>query len=184
MKETVHTLKKVSSVVVGQKQNSEFQIPTDIIYLQRGKKEVNEFKVAVSVYVYNVRVYISVLIPLLFLFKRSVSDMPVQFCAHMHILKFSKSWCVFWGWHYQTKMGLVSGMMLGIMFGIGLMAIWRHVMRYRSTKRIAKVCLLSFSMFFCFCFHRFPEIKFEHFERGSFACIFCHNFLDRQLMSN
>nr|GMC80382.1 synaptotagmin-5 isoform X1 [Ipomoea batatas] len=35
-------------------------------------------------------------------------------------------------------MGLVSGMMLGIMFGIGLMAIWRHVMRYRSTKRIAK----------------------------------------------
>ncbi|XP_019161057.1 PREDICTED: synaptotagmin-4-like [Ipomoea nil] len=35
-------------------------------------------------------------------------------------------------------MGLISGTLLGIMFGIGLMAIWRHVMRYRSTKRIAK----------------------------------------------
>ncbi|KAB2056231.1 hypothetical protein ERO13_A11G083000v2 [Gossypium hirsutum] len=35
-------------------------------------------------------------------------------------------------------MGLISGIFLGIIFGISLMAGWRHMMRYRSTKRIAK----------------------------------------------
>ncbi|PPD78208.1 hypothetical protein GOBAR_DD24854 [Gossypium barbadense] len=35
-------------------------------------------------------------------------------------------------------MGLISGILLGIIFGISLMAGWRHMMRYRSTKRIAK----------------------------------------------
>ncbi|KAL4363036.1 hypothetical protein GQ457_04G032250 [Hibiscus cannabinus] len=36
------------------------------------------------------------------------------------------------------KMGLISGILMGLIFGISLMAGWRHMMRYRSTKRIAK----------------------------------------------
>ncbi|PON85147.1 Calcium-dependent lipid-binding transcriptional regulator [Trema orientale] len=35
-------------------------------------------------------------------------------------------------------MGLISGILMGMMLGIGLMAGWRHMMRRRSTKRIAK----------------------------------------------
>ncbi|XWS35707.1 hypothetical protein CRYUN_Cryun20dG0019600 [Craigia yunnanensis] len=35
-------------------------------------------------------------------------------------------------------MGLISGILMGMIFGISLMAGWRHMMRYRSTKRIAK----------------------------------------------
>ncbi|XP_022757132.1 synaptotagmin-4-like [Durio zibethinus] len=35
-------------------------------------------------------------------------------------------------------MGLISGVLMGMVFGISLMAGWRHMMRYRSTKRIAK----------------------------------------------
>ncbi|KAL9385560.1 hypothetical protein Peur_022570 [Populus x canadensis] len=35
-------------------------------------------------------------------------------------------------------MGLISGIFLGIIFGIGLMAGWKHMMQYRSTKRAAK----------------------------------------------
>ncbi|KAF9687752.1 hypothetical protein SADUNF_Sadunf02G0125600 [Salix dunnii] len=35
-------------------------------------------------------------------------------------------------------MGLISGLFLGIVFGIGLMAGWKHMMQYRSTKRVAK----------------------------------------------
>ncbi|KAH9732989.1 calcium-dependent lipid-binding protein [Citrus sinensis] len=35
-------------------------------------------------------------------------------------------------------MGLISGVFMGMIFGIALMAGWRHMMRYRSTKRIAK----------------------------------------------
>ncbi|TYI67794.1 hypothetical protein E1A91_D08G043000v1 [Gossypium mustelinum] len=35
-------------------------------------------------------------------------------------------------------MGLVSGMFMGMVFGISLMAGWRHMIKYRSTKRIAK----------------------------------------------
>ncbi|MBA0610103.1 hypothetical protein Godav_010995 [Gossypium davidsonii] len=35
-------------------------------------------------------------------------------------------------------MGLVSGMFMGMVFGISLMAGWRHMMKYRSTKRITK----------------------------------------------
>lgn len=36
-------------------------------------------------------------------------------------------------------MGLISGILMGMIFGISLMAGWRHMMRYRSTKRVAKV---------------------------------------------
>uniref|UniRef100_A0A7N2R9J6 Uncharacterized protein n=1 Tax=Quercus lobata TaxID=97700 RepID=A0A7N2R9J6_QUELO len=35
-------------------------------------------------------------------------------------------------------MGLISGVFMGMLFGIALMAGWKHMMRYRSTKRIAK----------------------------------------------
>ncbi|KAJ6320480.1 hypothetical protein OIU78_015801 [Salix suchowensis] len=35
-------------------------------------------------------------------------------------------------------MGLISGIFLGIIFGIGLLAGWKHMMQYRSTKRVAK----------------------------------------------
>uniref|UniRef100_A0A1D1XKH3 Extended synaptotagmin-1 n=1 Tax=Anthurium amnicola TaxID=1678845 RepID=A0A1D1XKH3_9ARAE len=35
-------------------------------------------------------------------------------------------------------MGLISGMVMGTVVGIALVAGWRHMMRYRSTKRIAK----------------------------------------------
>ncbi|XP_021904344.1 synaptotagmin-5 [Carica papaya] len=35
-------------------------------------------------------------------------------------------------------MGLISGIFLGTVFGIALMAGWRRMMRYRSTKRVAK----------------------------------------------
>ncbi|KAK9910674.1 hypothetical protein M0R45_034628 [Rubus argutus] len=35
-------------------------------------------------------------------------------------------------------MGLISGILMGMVFGIALMAGWRHMMAYRSTKRVAK----------------------------------------------
>nr|POF12351.1 hypothetical protein CFP56_77717 [Quercus suber] len=38
----------------------------------------------------------------------------------------------------KRKMGLISGVFMGMVFGIALMAGWKHMMRYRSTKRIAK----------------------------------------------
>lgn len=37
------------------------------------------------------------------------------------------------------KMGLISGIFMGVIFGIALMAGWQHMMRHRSTKRVAKV---------------------------------------------
>lgn len=52
-------------------------------------------------------------------------------------------------------MGLVSGMVMGAIVGIALMAGWSRMMRYRSTKRVAKVCVyfiadLYFSNFFLY----------------------------------
>ncbi|XP_065864828.1 calcium-dependent lipid-binding protein [Euphorbia lathyris] len=35
-------------------------------------------------------------------------------------------------------MGLISGMFMGMIFGIAVMAGWKHMMKYRSTKRVAK----------------------------------------------
>ncbi|PSS11736.1 Synaptotagmin-4 like [Actinidia chinensis var. chinensis] len=35
-------------------------------------------------------------------------------------------------------MGLISGIFMGTIFGIALMAGWRHMMRYRGNKRVAK----------------------------------------------
>lgn len=48
-------------------------------------------------------------------------------------------------------MGLISGMVMGTIVGIALMAGWSRMMRYRSTKRVAKVCVcffLELSFFF------------------------------------
>jgi hypothetical protein len=36
-------------------------------------------------------------------------------------------------------MGLISGIFMGMLFGIALMAGWARMMKYRSSKRIAKV---------------------------------------------
>ena len=53
-------------------------------------------------------------------------------------------WCLESG-----KMGLFSGIFMGVLFGIALMAGWARMMRYRSAKRIAKVWVLSyFELFF------------------------------------
>ncbi|KAK4354062.1 hypothetical protein RND71_026256 [Anisodus tanguticus] len=35
-------------------------------------------------------------------------------------------------------MGLISGILMGMIFGVGLMAAWKHMTSYRSTKRISK----------------------------------------------
>lgn len=39
-------------------------------------------------------------------------------------------------------MGLISGIFMGMLFGIALMAGWARMMRYRSAKRIAKVWIM------------------------------------------
>lgn len=40
-------------------------------------------------------------------------------------------------------MGLISGILMGMVFGIALMAGWRQMMAYRSTKRVAKVTVMA-----------------------------------------
>ncbi|XP_071706268.1 calcium-dependent lipid-binding protein-like [Rutidosis leptorrhynchoides] len=69
-------------------------------------------------------------------------------------------------------MGLISGLMMGIMFGIGIMAGWRQMMRYRSTKRIAKA--VDIKLLGCLsrddlkkiCGDNFPEwISFPVYEQ-------------------
>lgn len=48
-----------------------------------------------------------------------------------------KKWCF-----ESVKMGLISGIFMGMLFGIALMAGWARMMRYRSAKRIAKVWIM------------------------------------------
>lgn len=36
-------------------------------------------------------------------------------------------------------MGLISGLVMGVMFGIAVMAGWQRMMIYRSKKRVTKV---------------------------------------------
>lgn len=43
-------------------------------------------------------------------------------------------------------MGLISGIFMGMVFGIALMAGWKRMMRYRSAKRIAKVWMIVSSI--------------------------------------
>lgn len=56
------------------------------------------------------------------------------------------------------KMGLFSGIFLGMVLGIALMAAWQRMMTYRSAKRIAKVwwfglfCLFRIRVFDDQCF--------------------------------
>lgn len=44
-------------------------------------------------------------------------------------------------------MGLISGIFMGMVFGIALMAGWARMMRYRSARRIAKVWIMV--LYFC-----------------------------------
>ncbi|EOX96161.1 Calcium-dependent lipid-binding (CaLB domain) family protein isoform 2 [Theobroma cacao] len=69
-------------------------------------------------------------------------------------------------------MGLISGILMGMIFGISLMAGWRHMMRYRSTKRIAKAAdikvlgSLSRDDLKKICGENFPEwISFPVYEQ-------------------
>ncbi|OMO78625.1 C2 calcium-dependent membrane targeting [Corchorus capsularis] len=69
-------------------------------------------------------------------------------------------------------MGLISGILMGMIFGISLMAGWRHMMRYRSTKRIAKAAdikvlgSLSRDDLKKICGDNFPEwISFPVYEQ-------------------
>ncbi|KAK9273341.1 hypothetical protein L1049_018150 [Liquidambar formosana] len=69
-------------------------------------------------------------------------------------------------------MGLISGILMGTILGIALMAGWRHMMRYRSTKRVAKavdiklLASLNRDDLKKICGDNFPEwISFPVFEQ-------------------
>ncbi|KAF5453347.1 hypothetical protein F2P56_028255 [Juglans regia] len=69
-------------------------------------------------------------------------------------------------------MGLISGIFMGMIFGIALMAGWKHMMRYRSTKRVAKAVdikllgSLNRDDLRKICGENFPEwISFPLFEQ-------------------
>ncbi|XP_042977325.1 calcium-dependent lipid-binding protein-like [Carya illinoinensis] len=69
-------------------------------------------------------------------------------------------------------MGLISGVFMGMVFGIALMAGWKQMMRYRSTKRIAKAVdikllgSLNRDDLKKICGDNFPEwISFPAFEQ-------------------
>lgn len=69
-------------------------------------------------------------------------------------------------------MGLISGVFMGMIVGIAFMAAWRHMMRYRSSKRIAKAVdikllgTLNRDDLKKICGDNFPEwISFPVFEQ-------------------
>lgn len=69
-------------------------------------------------------------------------------------------------------MGLISGVMLGMVFGVALMAGWRRMMEYRSTKRTSKaadlkvLASLGRDELRKICGENFPEwISFPVFEQ-------------------
>ncbi|KAB1218848.1 Synaptotagmin-4 [Morella rubra] len=69
-------------------------------------------------------------------------------------------------------MGLISGILMGMIFGVALMAGWKHMSGYRSTKRIAKAVdikllgSLSRDDLKKICGDNFPEwISFPVFEQ-------------------
>ncbi|KAL3517052.1 hypothetical protein ACH5RR_023954 [Cinchona calisaya] len=69
-------------------------------------------------------------------------------------------------------MGLISGVLMGMIFGIGLMAGWQRMMRYRSNKRVAKAVdikllgSLSRDDLKKICGENFPEwISFPVYEQ-------------------
>ncbi|CAL5331489.1 unnamed protein product [Camellia sinensis] len=76
----------------------------------------------------------------------------------------------------SSKMGLISGIFMGTILGIAFMAGWHHMMRYRSTKRIAKAVdikllgSLSRDDLKKICGDNFPEwISFPVFEQCEMA---------------
>ncbi|KAK6920228.1 Synaptotagmin, SMP domain [Dillenia turbinata] len=69
-------------------------------------------------------------------------------------------------------MGLISGILLGMVFGVALMAGWNHMMRYRSAKRVSKA--VDIKLLGCLnrddlkkiCGDNFPEwISFPVYEQ-------------------
>ncbi|XP_015062258.1 synaptotagmin-5-like [Solanum pennellii] len=69
-------------------------------------------------------------------------------------------------------MGLISGILMGMICGIGLMAVWKHMTRYRSNKRIAKAVDVKVMGCLCrddlkkVCGDNFPEwISFPVYEQ-------------------
>ncbi|KAK4344918.1 hypothetical protein RND71_035094 [Anisodus tanguticus] len=75
-------------------------------------------------------------------------------------------------------MGLISGIFMGMIFGIGIMFGWQYMMRYRSRKRIAKAVdvklmgSLNRDDLNKICGDKFPEwISFPVFEQAGEAII-------------
>ncbi|XP_039008016.1 synaptotagmin-4-like isoform X2 [Hibiscus syriacus] len=75
-------------------------------------------------------------------------------------------------------MGLISGIVMGLIFGISLMAGWCQMMRYRSTKRIAKAAdikvlgALNRDDLKKICGDNYPEwISFPVYEQAASAVI-------------
>ncbi|KAL3381285.1 hypothetical protein AABB24_001424 [Solanum stoloniferum] len=69
-------------------------------------------------------------------------------------------------------MGLITGILTGMICGIGLMAVWKHMTRYRSNKRIAKAVDVKVMGCLCrddlkkVCGDNFPEwISFPVYEQ-------------------
>jgi len=62
-------------------------------------------------------------------------------------------------------MGLFFGIFLGVLFGVALMAGWERMMRYRSRKRIAKVCYVTFINVLYFLPISNVEIKLMNYLR-------------------
>lgn len=47
--------------------------------------------------------------------------------------------CIFGCSDTRNKMVLIAGILMGMIFGVGLMAAWKYMTSYRSTKRSSKV---------------------------------------------
>lgn len=69
-------------------------------------------------------------------------------------------------------MGLVSGLVMGTIVGIALMAGWASMMRRRSSKRVTKVRIL----FFTFIFFFFGSSVFHPGISGSFNTLLVSSF--------
>lgn len=60
-------------------------------------------------------------------------------------------------------MGLISGILMGMVFGISLMAGWQYMMKYRSSKRVAKVILILYYISMIHVFFPFLLLFFFFF---------------------
>lgn len=70
-------------------------------------------------------------------------------------------------------MGLISGILMGMVFGISLMAGWQYMMKYRSSKRVAKVILILYYISMIHVFFPFLLLFFFFFfsDSNSFSSI-------------